>query len=83
MLLARGNAPTGVETRISYLKTVEKNLSGLGLPFSDLDAAFEADGLTSIVDSVRGLIADHKAGGTAPGANARRSRCCSPTSSAS
>lgn len=65
MLLARGNAPTGVETRISYLKTIEKNLSGLGLPFSDLDAAFEADGLTSVVDSVRGLIADHKAGGTA------------------
>lgn len=65
MLLARGNAPTGVETRISYVKTIEKNLSGLGLPFADLDAAFEADGLTSVIDAVRGLIADHKAGGVA------------------
>ena len=63
MLLARGNAPTGVETRISYLKTIEKNLPGLGLAFADLDAAFEADGLTSVIDAVRGLIADHKAGG--------------------
>jgi 5-methylcytosine-specific restriction protein B len=65
MLLARGNAPTGVETRISYLKTIEKNLSGLGLPFADLDAAFAADGLASVTEAVRGLIADHKAGGTA------------------
>lgn len=63
MLLARGNAPTGVETRISYLKTIEKNLSGLGLPFADLDAAFEADGLTSVIHAVRGLIDDQKAGG--------------------
>lgn len=65
MLLARGNARTGVETRINYLKTIEKNLSGLGLPFTDLDEAFEADGLTSVTDAVRGLIVDHKAGGTA------------------
>lgn len=65
MLLARGNAPTGVETRISYLKTIEKNLSGLGLPFADLDAAFEADRLTSVIDALRGVIADQKAGGTA------------------
>lgn len=65
MLLARGNAPTGVETRISYLKTIEKNLSGLGLPFADLDAAFAADGLASVTEAMRGLIADHKAGGTA------------------
>ncbi len=65
MLLARGNAPTGVETRISYLKTIEKNLAGLGLPFADLDAAFEADRLTSVIHAVRGLIADQKAGGTA------------------
>lgn len=63
MLLARGNAPTGVETRISYLKTIEKNLSGLGLSFADLDAAFEADGLTSVIHAVRGLIDDQKAGG--------------------
>lgn len=63
MLLARGNAPTGVETRISYLKTIEKNLSGLGLPFADLDAAFEADRLTSVIHAVRGLIDDQKAGG--------------------
>lgn len=65
MLLARGNAPTGVETRINYLKTIEKNLGGLGLPFTDLDAAFEADSLASVIEAMRGLIADHKAGGTA------------------
>lgn len=65
MLLARGNTPTGVETRISYLKTIEKNLSGLRLPFVDLDEAFETDRLTSVVDAVRGLIADQKEGGTA------------------
>ncbi|MBX3476288.1 MAG: AAA family ATPase [Brevundimonas sp.] len=65
MLLARGNAPTGVETRINYLKTIEKNLAGLGLPFTDLDAAFEADSLASIIEAMRGLISDHKAGGTA------------------
>lgn len=65
MLLARGNAPTGVETRISYLKTIEKNLARLGLPFADLDAAFEADGLFSTIAAVRGLAADYKAGGTA------------------
>lgn len=65
MLLARGNAPMGVETRISYLKTIEKNLARLGLPFADLDVAFEADGLFSTIAAVRGLIADHKAGGTA------------------
>lgn len=64
MLLARGNAPTGVETRINYLKTIEKNLAGLGLPFADLDAAFEADRLASVTEAIRGLIADHKAGGT-------------------
>jgi 5-methylcytosine-specific restriction protein B len=65
MLLARGNASTGVETRINYLKTIEKNLKGLGLPFADLDAAFEADRLASVTEAIRGLIADHKAGGTA------------------
>ena len=65
MLLARGNAPTGVETRINYLKTIEKNLAGLGLPFTDLNAAFEADSLASVIEAMRGLIADHKAGGTA------------------
>lgn len=65
MLLARGNAPTGVETRISYLKTIEKNLSGLGLPFADLDEAFEADSLAAVTEAVRGLIADHKRDGTA------------------
>lgn len=65
MLLARGNAPTGIETRISYLKTIEKHLGGLGLPFADLDAAFEADKLASVTEAMRGLIADHKAGGTA------------------
>lgn len=65
MLLARGNAPTGVETRINYLKTIEKNLSGLGLPFADLDEAFEADSLASVTEAVRGLIVDHKANGTA------------------
>ena len=64
MLLARGNAPTGVETRINYLKTIEKNLAGLGLPFADLDAAFEADLLASVTEAIRGLISDHKAGGT-------------------
>lgn len=65
MLLARGNAPTGVETRINYLKTIEKNLSRLGLPFADLDEAFGADSLASVTEAVRGLIVDHKANGTA------------------
>lgn len=65
MLLARGNAATGVETRIGYLKTIEKNLAGLGLPFADLDAAFDADALETVIEAMRGLMADHKAGGTA------------------
>ncbi|WP_292083490.1 MULTISPECIES: AAA family ATPase [unclassified Brevundimonas] len=64
MLLGRGNAPTGVETRIGYLRTIEKHLAGLGLPFADLDAAFDADGLASAIEAVRGLMTDYKAGGT-------------------
>jgi len=57
--------PNSINTRVGSVRRVEQQLQALGVPYPDLDAAFDADALASVVEALRRLRNDARAGGTA------------------
>lgn len=62
-LLGRGVSPASAKTRVYALGRVEQGLPGLELPYTDLDAAYDAVGLAQVREVVQGMIADAEGGG--------------------
>lgn len=54
-----------ISTRIGAVRRIERTLPSLGLSYSDLDAAFDADRLASVTAAIRALRQDALAGGQA------------------
>jgi 5-methylcytosine-specific restriction protein B len=61
----RAVKPTGAAHRVDRLRKIEENLSGLGLNFANLDAAYDADRLASTIEAIKTLQLDHKTNGQA------------------
>lgn len=57
--------PKAMSTRMSAVRRIERVLADLGLPYSDLDEAFDADRLASVSASIKALRSDALAGGQA------------------
>lgn len=64
-LSERGVTPKAVNTRAYAVSKVEQNLAALGCDYPDLDAADGAGALDQVLDALRELLDDAKAGGTA------------------
>ena len=58
--LERGGARTdkGRNTRVYAIRTIERNLEALGMPFPDLDAAWKADRFESLRERLRRVRED-------------------------
>ena len=54
---------TGRNTRFSAIRTIERKLEELEMPFQDLDAAWEADGFESLRERLRRMREDAHDGG--------------------
>ena len=63
--LEQGGAQTakGRNTRVYAIRTIERNLKKLGMPFQDLDAAWETDRFESLSERLRGMRKDARNGG--------------------
>ena len=63
--LERGGARTdkGRNTRVYAIRTIERNLEALGMPFPDLDAAWKADRFESLRERLRRVREDARDGG--------------------
>ena len=63
--LERGGAQTvaGRNTRASGIRTIEQRLEELGMPFRDLDQAWEADRFESLHERLRSMREDARDGG--------------------
>lgn len=64
-LESRGIQPKAMSTRMSAVRRIERVLTELGLPYSDLDVAFDADRLASVSAAIKALRQDALAGGQA------------------
>lgn len=64
-LEGRAIQPKAMSTRMSAVRRIERVLTDLGQPYSDLDAAFDADRLASVSASIKALRKDALAGGQA------------------
>jgi 5-methylcytosine-specific restriction enzyme B len=64
-LEARPVQAKSLATRLSMVLRIERTLGALGIPHSDLDAAYDADGLASVKAALEGLKQDAERGGTA------------------
>lgn len=62
-LEASGLSENSIGTRMSMLRRIERVLAELGLPYADLDAAFDADELVSTRAAVLALKEDFQQGG--------------------
>ena len=56
-------AVDGGTSRTYAMRTIERNLQELGMPFRDLDAAWEADGFESLRERLRRMREDARGGG--------------------
>ena len=63
--LEQGGAQTlaGRNSRVSAIRTIGRKLEELGMPFSDLDAAWEADRFESLRERLRRIREDARDGG--------------------
>ena len=63
--LAQGAARTeaGRNSRAYAIRTIERNLAALGMPYPDLGAAWEADGFEALHERLRKMRQDARAGG--------------------
>ena len=59
----KGIIPTARNTRIHAVRTIERKLAELGMPFQDLDAAWEADRFESLRERLRRIREDARDGG--------------------
>ena len=58
-----GVSDNGQNTRSFAIRTIERKLEELGIPFRDLDEAWEADGFASLRERLRKMRNDAKEGG--------------------
>lgn len=65
--LMQGGAQTvnGRRTRTNAIRTIEKNLAGLQLPYSTLDEAWKTDQFAAVLARLKQIREDAKAGGQA------------------
>lgn len=63
--LEQGGAQTegGRNSRAYAIRTIERNIASLGLPFQDLDQAWESDRLEALRERLRRMRKDARAGG--------------------
>ncbi len=59
----KGITPTARNTRVHAVRTIERKLAELGMPFQDLDAAWEADRFESLRERLRQMREDARDGG--------------------
>ena len=59
----KGITPTARNTRVHAVRTIERKLAELQIPFQDLDAAWEADRLESLRERLRRMREDARDGG--------------------
>ncbi len=55
--------PTGLNSRIYAVKTIENNLAALGSPHADLDLAYKADGVAQLRQRIKEIRCDAKYNG--------------------
>jgi 5-methylcytosine-specific restriction enzyme B len=64
-LEGRGVTASAMATRLSSLRTINRNLTALGVGFPDLDAAYDGDGLASTRAALERIKLDARQGGNA------------------